>query len=71
MTEQEMLDELLELESGLSEWEIGFIDNMAVQLERKQKLTLKQHDKLKEIWRKRYLEDDGHLRDEIEESSHD
>ncbi len=44
------LDDLLALEEGLSDWEIGFIDSINDRLERGDVLTERQTSKLHEIW---------------------
>lgn len=50
MTEDQLkkLDELLELEDGLSDWEVGFIENLSTQ--RSNALSDRQADKLQQIW---------------------
>ena len=46
--EQAMLDDALKAESGLSGWEIDFLENLN-EVFRKRELSVKQHDKLQEI----------------------
>lgn len=46
--EENMLDELLDCESGLTEWEVEFIDSL--DCKRQRPLTQKQSDKLLDIW---------------------
>lgn len=46
-----MLDELLELEDGLSDWEVEFIDRLSHQRDRS--LTDGQASKLQQIWDER------------------
>ena len=50
---QEMVDDLLGLDQGLSGWEIDFIESIAGRLEEREGLTPAQADKLREIWRDR------------------
>ena len=54
-TEEALLDDLLAVESGLSAWEIDFIDNLDGLRDRV--LTPKQVDKMHDIARKVGLED--------------
>lgn len=46
--EEKMLDEALAAESGLSGWELDFLDNIN-KVFRKKELSERQHDKLQEI----------------------
>ena len=45
---EKMVSELLEVESGLSSWEMDFIENM----DGKRNFSEKQSDKIKAIWSK-------------------
>ncbi len=49
-----VLQQLLKIESGLSEWEVDFLDSIAKHPITGNELTLskKQEDKLDEIWQK-------------------
>jgi len=45
---EDMLDDLLEVESGLSKWELDFIESLDDR--RGDDLTDRQQDKLEELW---------------------
>jgi hypothetical protein len=49
--ERDMLEECLEADSGLTGWEIDFIEDMSNR-DSDYELTEKQHDKLRDIWEK-------------------
>ena len=46
--EQDMLDMLLEVEGGMTDWEIGFVEDMANR-PKHWKLSMKQAEKLRQI----------------------
>lgn len=54
MTDEEdmMLDELLELDHGLDDWTVNFIEDLANRRKENEnyRLSEKQHDKLREKW---------------------
>lgn len=54
MTDEEdmMLDELLETDHGLSDWQVTFIESLAERRKENEnyRLSEKQHDKLREAW---------------------
>lgn len=45
-----MLDELLEVDDGLSDWEVEFVEDLDRHADRE--LTDKQESKLEQIWQK-------------------
>jgi hypothetical protein len=51
ISDEEMLDELLALESGLTEWELEFVENISHR-ERPLELSDKQREKLRGLWEK-------------------
>jgi len=48
-----MIVELADLEEGLDDWEVGFVDDMARAVERGDPMTRRQRDKAREIWNQR------------------
>lgn len=46
-------DDLLAVESGLTDWELGFIEDISDTIEVGDNLTAAQRDKLHEIWREK------------------
>lgn len=53
--ERRMLDELIDIQEKLSEWESSFLESIADQLDRFGRLTQKQKDKLIAIYEQRVL----------------
>lgn len=51
MTTRKMLDELLRIESGLSDWAVGFIDSVDKQMRRHGWVSGSQEAKIEELWR--------------------
>jgi len=45
-----MLDELLDLEEGLSDWEVSFIESLDRQRRAKRVFTERQRAKIAELW---------------------
>jgi len=50
--ERDMVNELLEVEDGLTAWEVEFIEQLSHSLS--EPLSERQHDKLEECWRKAF-----------------
>lgn len=48
----ELAAELLEVEEGLSDWEVEFVESVHSQLEQGRELTERQIEKLEQIWQK-------------------
>jgi hypothetical protein len=46
----QMLEEVLELDSGLTDWEVTFIEDIAKRYEGGRQLTPRQQSKLHQIW---------------------
>jgi len=51
-TYQQMIDDLLDLEEGLNDWEVEFVDSISQQT---YLLTARQRDKLVRVWNERIL----------------
>lgn len=47
---KEELEDLLKLKSGLTDWEVRFIDSCHRQLKFKSDLSEKQQDRIRKIW---------------------
>lgn len=50
LTDAELMADLCEIEEGLSEWEVEFVDDVSKRLERSGSLTDGQRRKAEEIW---------------------
>lgn len=53
MTDQELVDALCEIESGLTEWEVEFVESLANQLDQGRALSDRQRAKAEQVWRDR------------------
>ena len=49
MTDQQIMKDLCQIESGLSEWEVNFVDDVTKQVEAGEKLSGPQRKKAEQI----------------------
>jgi hypothetical protein len=52
-TDRELVHELCQIDSGLSSWEVNFVDSLPRQLMLQQGLSVNQRRKAEQIWREK------------------
>lgn len=50
LTDQELVEELCEIDHGLSDWEVGFVDSLSRWLDENDSLTDRQREKAEQIY---------------------